>query len=48
MMHEPEKSDSAIVARKPANKARQPVAEPVERKGGLVVIPIVGRFRGVL
>src|SRR5690349_21390053 len=34
MMHEPEKSDSAIVATKPANKAGQPVAEPVERRAG--------------
>ena len=32
MMHEPEKSDSAVVATKPANKAGQPVAEPVERR----------------
>src|SRR3954451_21075623 len=31
MMHEPERSDSAIVARKPANKAGRPAAEPVER-----------------
>ena len=34
MMHEPEKSDSAIVARKPANKAGRPAAEPVERRAG--------------
>ena len=34
MMHEPEKSDSAIVATKPANKAGQPAAEPVERRAG--------------
>ena len=34
MMHEPEKSDSAIVATKPANKAGRPVAEPVERRVG--------------
>jgi len=34
MMHEPEKSDFAIVAMKPANKAGQPVAEPVERRAG--------------
>jgi RNA-directed DNA polymerase len=34
MMHEPEKSDSAIVATKPANKAGRPVAEPVERRAG--------------
>ena len=34
MMHEPEKSDSAIVATKPANKAGQLVAEPVERRVG--------------
>src|SRR3954471_12752830 len=32
MMHEPEKSDSAIVATKPANKAGQPVTELVERR----------------
>ena len=32
MMHEPEKSDSAVVATKPANKAGQPVAELVERR----------------
>src|ERR1700675_637483 len=34
MMHEPEKSDSAIVATKSANKAGQPVAELVERRAG--------------
>ena len=34
MMHEPEKSDSAIVATKPANKAGRPVAEQVERRAG--------------
>ena len=34
MMHEPERSDSAIVARKPANKAGRPVAEQVERRAG--------------
>src|ERR1700751_3107007 len=34
MMHEPEKSDFAIVATKPANKAGQPVAELVERRAG--------------
>jgi RNA-directed DNA polymerase len=34
MMHESEKSDFAIVATKPANKAGQPVAEPVERRAG--------------
>jgi hypothetical protein len=34
MMHEPEKSDSAVVATKPANNARQPVAELVERRAG--------------
>ena len=32
MMHEPEKSNSAIVAMKPANKAGKLVAEPVERR----------------
>ena len=31
MMNGPEKSDSAIVAKKPANKAGAPVAERVER-----------------
>ena len=44
MMHGPEKSDLAIVAMKPANKAEQPAAErsaaepeaaePVERRAG--------------
>ena len=34
MMHEPEKSDSAIVATKSANKAGQPAAELVERRAG--------------
>ncbi len=34
MMHGREKSDPAIVARKPANKAGQPAAEPVERRAG--------------
>ena len=34
MMHGPGKSDSAIVARKPTNKAGQPAAEPVERRAG--------------
>src|SRR3954447_19576349 len=44
MMHEPEKSDLAIVAVKPANKVEQPApersaakrkaAEPVERRAG--------------
>jgi RNA-directed DNA polymerase len=33
-MHEGEKSDPAIVARKPANKAGQPGAEWVERRAG--------------
>jgi RNA-directed DNA polymerase len=32
MMHEPEKSDSAIVATKPANNAGRPAAEQVERR----------------
>jgi RNA-directed DNA polymerase len=32
MMHEPEKSDSAIVAVKPTNKAERSAAEPVERR----------------
>ena len=34
MMHGHEKSDSAIVATKPANKAGQPVTERVERRAG--------------
>ena len=34
MMHGPEKSDPAIVATKPANKAGQPAAERVERRAG--------------
>ena len=34
MMNGPEKSDSAIVAKKPANKAGVPVAEWVERRAG--------------
>ena len=34
MMHEPEKSDSVIVAVKPTNKAEQSVAEPVEPRTG--------------
>ena len=34
MMNEPEKSDSAIVAVKPANKAGSPVAERVEPRAG--------------
>ena len=34
MMHEREKSDSAIVARKPANKAGRSAAELVERRAG--------------
>jgi len=34
MMNGPEKSDSAIVAKKPANKAGVPVAERVERRAG--------------
>jgi RNA-directed DNA polymerase len=33
-MHGREKSDSAIVAVKPTNKAGQPAAEPVERRAG--------------
>jgi hypothetical protein len=32
MMHGPGKSDSAIVAVKPTNKAGRPAAEPVERR----------------
>ena len=34
MMHEPEKSDSVVVATKPANKAEQSVAESVEPRTG--------------
>ena len=34
MMHGHEKSDSAIVATKPPNKAEKPAAEAVERKAG--------------
>ena len=34
MMHGPEKSDPAIVAVKPANKAEQSAAELVERRAG--------------
>ena len=34
MMHGNEKSDSAIVAVKPTNKAGQPAAEPVEPRAG--------------
>ena len=34
MMHGREKSDPAIVATKPTNKAGQPAAEPVERRAG--------------
>ena len=34
MMHEGEKSDSAIVAVKPTNKAGRSAAEPVEPRAG--------------
>src|SRR5271168_5653019 len=34
MMHGPEKSDPAIVAVKPTNKAERSAAEPVERRAG--------------
>jgi hypothetical protein len=34
MMHEREKSDSAVVARKPANKAGRPAEERVKRRAG--------------
>ena len=34
MMHGREKSDPAIVARKPTNAAGRPAAEPVERRAG--------------
>lgn len=33
MMDEPKKSDFPIVARRPANKTGQPVAEPTEPRG---------------
>src|SRR5512147_171400 len=33
-MHGREKSDSAIIATKPTNKAGRPAAEPVERRAG--------------
>src|SRR5512134_4058927 len=36
-MHGREKSDSAIIATKPTNKAGRPVAEPVERRAGTKV-----------
>jgi RNA-directed DNA polymerase len=35
MMHGREKSDPAIVARKPTNKAGGPAAEPVEPRAGV-------------
>src|SRR3977135_4533618 len=34
MMHDREKSDPLVVATKPANNDGQPLAEPVERRGG--------------
>jgi RNA-directed DNA polymerase len=34
VMHGREKSDPAMVAAKPSNKAGQPVAEKVERRAG--------------
>jgi len=33
-MHDPEKSDTGIVAAKPTNKAGRPAAEPVEPRPG--------------
>src|SRR6516162_8359107 len=33
-MHDPEKSDSAVVAGKPPNKARPPAAEVAEQRAG--------------
>jgi hypothetical protein len=33
-MHDQEKSDSGIIAKKPTNKAGRPAAEPVERRPG--------------
>src|SRR5262245_64215602 len=37
MMHEREKSDTAVVAVKPTNKAGATAAEPVERHGGAML-----------
>ena len=34
MMHGREKSDPAIVVKRPTNKAGQPASEPVERSAG--------------
>ena len=34
MVHEPEKSDSVVVAVKPANNAERSAAEPVEPRAG--------------
>ena len=34
MMHEPEKSDSVVVAARPTNKAERSAAEPVEPRTG--------------
>ena len=34
MMHEPEKSDSVVVATKPTNKAERSAVEPVEPRTG--------------
>ena len=34
MMNRPEKSDSAVRAKKPANKAGKPAAEWVEQRAG--------------
>src|SRR3978361_705408 len=46
MMHEPEKSDSDVVATKPANKAGQPVAEGVERGEREPATQVPGRDPG--
>ncbi len=49
MMHDPEKSDSSIVATKPANNPGAPGAEPVERRGeaeGNTINPPTCRTQG--
>ena len=45
MIHGPEKSDPAIVAVKPANKAGQPAAERVERRAGVEGKAVTHRTR---
>jgi hypothetical protein len=45
MMHGHEKSDPAIVAKKPTNKAGQPASEPVERSAGAkLMTPLILRW----